>query len=376
MKSSLSTSVAVHVVLLTWGLWSLGAPEKLDMGSEAVPVELVTEVSQSMIGDEKAPQTDTPAPQPTKTESKLPMPAQNVGDNEVDLPTPPAPKAAPRESVKTTVDEAPPPPPPPAAKPPEPKPEPVKVPEPTPPPPEPEPETEEADSAPEIDPLAAEIAKAEAEKPPAPPRNVPAPQAKPKPPEPKPPEPVKVAEKKPEPVKEKPPEKPKTPDKSQATEASKEKPKDTKKPGKQSSDRDPLEDAVLAALKNTQDSAGGGAKKSTKTASLGGKTQTGGQLSQSEMDALRGQISKCWNPPAGNTDAGSFQVKISMQLDPSGAVQGMPQIEQGGGASPAQRAAAEAAIRAVRRCAPYNLPAEKYETWADVTVNFDPSQMF
>lgn len=374
MKSSLSTSVAVHVVLLTWGLWSLGAPEKLDMGSEAVPVELVTEVSQSMIGDEKAPQTDTPAPQPTKTESKLPMPAQNVGDNEVDLPTPPAPKAAPRETVKTKVDEAPPPPPPPpATKPPEPKPEPVKVPEPTPPPPEPEPETEEADSAPEIDPLAAEIAKAEAEKPPAPPKNVPAPQVRPKPPEP-----VKVAEAKPapEPVKEKPPEKPKTPEKSQATEASKEKPKDTKKPGKQSSDRDPLEDAVLAALKNTQDSAGGGAKSNKQTASLGGKTQTGGQLSQSEMDALRGQISKCWNPPAGNTDAGSFQVKISMQLDPSGAVQGMPQIESGGGSSPAQRAAAEAAVRAVRRCAPYNLPAEKYETWADVTVNFDPSQMF
>ena len=36
----------------------------------------------------------------------------------------------------------------------------------------------------------------------------------------------------------------------------------------------------------------------------------------------------------------------------------------------------EAAVRAVRRCAPYSLPAEKYDTWKDVTFNFDPSQMF
>ena len=32
--------------------------------------------------------------------------------------------------------------------------------------------------------------------------------------------------------------------------------------------------------------------------------------------------------------------------------------------------------RAVSRCAPYNLPAEKYDAWADVIVNFDPSEMF
>ncbi len=54
----------------------------------------------------------------------------------------------------------------------------------------------------------------------------------------------------------------------------------------------------------------------------------------------------------------------------------MPEILSGGGSSMAERVASEAAVRAVRRCAPYNLPAEKYDTWAQVTVNFDPSQMF
>ena len=41
-----------------------------------------------------------------------------------------------------------------------------------------------------------------------------------------------------------------------------------------------------------------------------------------------------------------------------------------------KRAAADAARRAVMRCAPYNAPADKYEAWADVQFNFDPSQMF
>jgi colicin import membrane protein len=41
-----------------------------------------------------------------------------------------------------------------------------------------------------------------------------------------------------------------------------------------------------------------------------------------------------------------------------------------------ERAAAESARRAILQCAPYSLPAEKYEAWADVIVHFDPSEMF
>jgi colicin import membrane protein len=65
-----------------------------------------------------------------------------------------------------------------------------------------------------------------------------------------------------------------------------------------------------------------------------------------------------------------------MRLTPTGEVEGRPEIVEGGGASGIERAMADSARRAVMRCAPYNLPAEKYETWADVTVNFDPTDMF
>ena len=96
----------------------------------------------------------------------------------------------------------------------------------------------------------------------------------------------------------------------------------------------------------------------------------------SEMDALRGMIEKCWSPPTGINDAGSLKITIKMNLKEDGTIDGKPQIVAGGGGSGIERAAAEAARRAVLKCQPYKLPAEKYDTWSQVIVNFDPSQIF
>ena len=158
--------------------------------------------------------------------------------------------------------------------------------------------------------------------------------------------------------------------------------KETEKPVKEAAAKPKSEEKEfdadeVAALLNKEKASGGGAKRSTETASLGGEKTTGGsKLSQSEMDALRGQVQRCWNIPAGASDAGSLRVSVQFKLDPSGALEGSPQIIAGGGSAGVERAAAEAARRAVSRCAPYNLPAEKYDAWADVIVNFDPSEMF
>ena len=35
----------------------------------------------------------------------------------------------------------------------------------------------------------------------------------------------------------------------------------------------------------------------------------------------------------------------------------------------------EAARRAVLRCQPYKLPADKYETWREMEIELDPSEM-
>ena len=158
--------------------------------------------------------------------------------------------------------------------------------------------------------------------------------------------------------------------------------KEAEKPVKQAASQPKSEEKEfdadeVAALLNKQKASGGGAKRSTETASLGGDRKTTGEtLSHSEMDALRGQIQRCWNIPAGAMDAENLKVSVKFRLDRSGALEGSPEIIEGGASSGVQRAAAESARRAVARCSPYTLPADKYEAWADVIVHFDPSEMF
>ena len=57
-----------------------------------------------------------------------------------------------------------------------------------------------------------------------------------------------------------------------------------------------------------------------------------------------------------------------------GYVQSGPSVLNGGG-DPLFNLAAEAAMRAVNRCQPYVLPAEKYDLWRDINVTFDPREM-
>ncbi|MEX6507097.1 hypothetical protein [Jiella sp. M17.18] len=384
MRTGVVVSTVLHAVLLTWGLWSLSAPAPLQVANvDAMPVDLVPveSLSQAMAGDKDAKKTDKPSPKQTKTPQKLPMPAQNIGDNETDLATPPTPVERPKPTEqaaaaaksadtppapKDVPEPTPPPPPQPkvAEKTPEPKPTP-KPPEPKPAekPPEPKP----ADVKPaQADAVEEAIADAAKQPDPTPvPKNVPVPQDKPSPPKPE------KAETPPEP---KPAE---TPKETKVAEAEKPKPAKPAKPKKtETSDESKFDADKIAQLLNKEKSAGGGAKRSEQQASLGMQHTTGAKLSQSELDALRGQIQKCWSPPAGVEGAGSLRVSIEMHLDPSGQLQGRPVIVDGGSGSMQQRIAGEAALRAVRRCAPYNLPADKYETWSEVVLNFDPSQMF
>jgi hypothetical protein len=66
---------------------------------------------------------------------------------------------------------------------------------------------------------------------------------------------------------------------------------------------------------------------------------------------------------------------VKMFLNQDGSLSQSPEIVEAGSTEFA-RSAAESAIRAVRRCAPYSLPAEKYDTWQQIIVTFDPREMF
>jgi colicin import membrane protein len=112
------------------------------------------------------------------------------------------------------------------------------------------------------------------------------------------------------------------------------------------------------------------------TPSLGTPTGRAASLSQSEIDALRARIQQCWNPPAGLADARDLIVVVRIRFNQDGSLSADPTLSNSG-SHPTFQIAAESALRAVRRCAPYSfMPIAKYDVWKDVEVTFDPRDMF
>lgn len=101
-------------------------------------------------------------------------------------------------------------------------------------------------------------------------------------------------------------------------------------------------------------------------------------LTMTELDALRNQMKRCWTVQAGAANPEDLIVTVRIYLNPDGSLAREPQlVEQGRLASgdPSFRVAAEAALRAVRMCQPYQLPVEKYSDWRDIEMRFDPREM-
>jgi TolA protein len=383
MKGSIVTSAILHATALALALLTLHAPEPMQVADvEALPVELVpiSELTQIQQGDKKAPKREKSAPTPTKKPNVVEN-AENMGDNEVDMKTPPTPNKRPSKeeaaSAPEKVDQVKPTPDnenndvkeiakeetavaPSKDSVPVPKDIPIPTAEPKPAPkPEAKPEAK-AEAKPEQKPQ--EVAKAEEIPLPS---SVPLPSMKPKP-EPKPEE-AKAEEAKPE-------SKPKT-EAAKAPDVKKADKNQRAAKAKASKESDFNADEI-AALLNKTDAAGGGAKRSKEQAALGGKRTTGGStLSQSEMDALRGQIQNNWSVIAGLSDTQGMVIRAHFRLDESGNIIGEPEVTATGGSPSSQQVMIGSARRAILKSAPFkNLPADKYDAWSEVVVNFDPSQ--
>ena len=100
-------------------------------------------------------------------------------------------------------------------------------------------------------------------------------------------------------------------------------------------------------------------------------------MTMSEIDALRSKMMQCWNVTAiGAPDPSALVLTLKIQLNQDGTVAGVPQlVETQNLGDPYFRAAADSAKRAVQMCQPYTLPVEKYDTWSNVAVVFDPRKM-
>ncbi len=146
-------------------------------------------------------------------------------------------------------------------------------------------------------------------------------------------------------------------------------------------------DRIAALLNRVPDAAPDGGrpkrqKKKSKTAqpekrsrpALGQPLGIGERLTISEFDFFMRQISECWNPPVGAFEAGNLVPVIAFRLKRDGTVDGTPTVVNPR-SSPFFEAAANAAIRAILACQPYDLPIAKYKDWASNEITFDPNQM-
>lgn len=101
-------------------------------------------------------------------------------------------------------------------------------------------------------------------------------------------------------------------------------------------------------------------------------------LSRSEFDALRRQLSSCWNFPAGAKESGTLIVEIKVIVNRDRTVREARIVDVARMRSdPYYRSAAESALRAVQnpRCSPLRLPPSKYRLWRNMTLEFDPREM-
>ncbi|MBM3506070.1 MAG: hypothetical protein FJX65_19755 [Alphaproteobacteria bacterium] len=105
--------------------------------------------------------------------------------------------------------------------------------------------------------------------------------------------------------------------------------------------------------------------------------ETGETMTISEMDAIRLQIERCWNVPAGARDAQNMRVRIRINLNADGSLNRPPEIlDEGRMSDPFFRTMAESARRAVNICSPLkNLPPGKYERWREITLTFDAREL-
>jgi len=391
MKGPLGTSAVLHALVLAVVLLKFGAPEQLQVApTELLPVSIVPieEMTNIQQGDKKTPKKEKSSTQATKNQTKVDN-AENAGENTADLKSPPTPTTKPNNVEVAAA--------PPKTEKPLPKTDPVptetkeiqkeveeatKATEVAPVSkpkvdvkPEPKPDvkpTPKPDPAPKPDPTPTKTPPPETTEPT--PNKVPAPAEKPTPkPEKKTED--KPSDKKPDPKKtdSKPTE---TAQAETAKTTDKTKTAEKKTTAKSSSSKASDFNADdISALLNKQEASGGGAKRSTEVASLGGEKKTGGsKLSQSEMDALKGIIEGNWNVIPGTESAG-IQIKVTFKLDESGAIVGEPEVTVTGASGSAANMWKGGAVRAVKKSAPFkNLPADKYDAWSEVEVNFDPTE--
>ncbi len=93
--------------------------------------------------------------------------------------------------------------------------------------------------------------------------------------------------------------------------------------------------------------------------------------------AIQRQMSACWRIEPGARDAQDLVVQVYVRLNRDGSVVVANIVDNSRMVKdPFYRSAAENARRAILSCQPFELPPKRYEVWREMTLNFNPSEMF
>lgn len=99
-------------------------------------------------------------------------------------------------------------------------------------------------------------------------------------------------------------------------------------------------------------------------------------LTIAEAAALRDRIAQCWLAPEGIHALVDPVVVIHASMNPDGTLADTQLVDDEGRlGDPLYLSLVQAARRALFRCQPLPLPAEKYEDWREITFRFDAATL-
>jgi len=93
--------------------------------------------------------------------------------------------------------------------------------------------------------------------------------------------------------------------------------------------------------------------------------------------AIQEQLFSCWRLDPGAASAEDLIVEVRVILNPDGSLQRADVVDVARmGQDSYFRSAAENARRAIYKCSPFRLPTNKYAIWRELTLRFNPREMF
>ena len=101
-------------------------------------------------------------------------------------------------------------------------------------------------------------------------------------------------------------------------------------------------------------------------------------ITLSEEDALKAQIFGCWSIPLGLPYNENLLVRIKLELKPDGTITKIEILDHDRMNQPGQgfyKVLVESVLRAIKLCEPLKVPADGYERWKELYLNFDAREM-